>query len=215
MRYALLSIAICICSVSLANDWLTLPSTYSHDVNGTRVSQYAPIQKPQAPVAANFRSSGYTHTRSSLNYGASSDNYHRVQRWGEPVRPYGEWRFPYRPYSTPYPNWGAPFAGFNAGFGGPGFGFGGVPGNRPGGGYGKPGPLEDDGPGGDKGRHAYPRNRDFERGFLGDGNWPSDRYRNDKRSIPQASPFNPYPAGPGTPYPVAPYYDGYYPNYRQ
>jgi hypothetical protein len=29
-----------------------------------------------------------------------------------------------------------------------------------------------------------------------------------------ANLFRPYPAGPGTPYPVAPYYDGHYGTYR-
>jgi hypothetical protein len=217
MRYALLSfVLVTLSSVSCAADWLTLPSTYSHDATCTRVTQFAPIEVPTAPLAANFRTSGFTHTRSSLNYGASSDNYHRVQKWGEPVRPYGEWRFPYRPHSTPYPNWGAPFAGFNSGFGGPGFGYGGVGGGY-GGGHGKPTPQEGDETydEDDKDHHAGPGYRGTERGFLGDGRWPSDRNRNQNFPTPQATPFNPYPAGPGTPYPVAPYYDGYYPNYRK
>ena len=121
-----------------ASDWLTSPSTYTHDpVTGIRVSQFTPVQGPASPVATNFRTSGYTHTRSSLNYGQSADNYHRVKRWGDTVRPYGEWRFPNRPYSTPYSNWGAPYAGLNLGFGGlggigghyPGTPFGGYPAN--------------------------------------------------------------------------------------
>ena len=208
MRYAYLFLAVFpIASVAHATDWLTLPSSYSHDpATGSRVSQFAPIEAPTAPQVANFRSSGYTHTRSSLNYGQSADNYHRVEEWGDPVRPYGEWRFPQRPFSTPHPNWGPPFAGFNLGFGGF-WPYGGYGGGYPGGGYpggghpGKPGTGHPDGP--SDGRPGYGHGRyDFGHG----------RYR--QPIPPQASPFNPYPAGPGTPYPVAPYYDGYYPVYR-
>ena len=138
MRYAHFSLALLGFLVTSGNvigsdtDWLTLPSTYTHGADGNRVVQYAEIKPPVAPFPSGFRTSGFTHTRSSLNYGASSDHYHRVERWGDPVRPYGEWRFPYRPYSTPYPNWGPPYAGL--GFGNPfpfagfgargGFGFG-------------------------------------------------------------------------------------------
>ncbi|MGI9472181.1 MAG: hypothetical protein ACR2NZ_11640 [Rubripirellula sp.] len=170
-----------------------MPSSYSHDpATGSRVSQFAPIEAPTAPQAPNFRTSGYTHTRSSLNYGQSADNYHRVEEWGDPVRPYGEWRFPQRPFSTPYQNWGPPFAGLNLGFGG----FYGPHGGSGRGGFG----------GGHPGKPGGGGRPDVGRGF---GN---DRHRSIRP--PQASPFNPYPAGPGTPYPVAPYYDGYYPVYR-
>lgn len=198
MRYlSSLSLALLFASHAAATDWLTHPSTYTHSPEtGQRVAQFAPIIPPAAPAAANFRTSGFTHTRSSLNYGASSDNYHRVEKWGDQVRPYGEWRFPYRPYSTPYPNWGPPYAGFNLGFGFPGYGFGG--GQRP-------------GHDGDRDRPDRPRQprQPRERGFLGDGTWPVERKQFDG-NLPPASPFNPYPAGPGTPYPVAPYYDGFY-----
>ncbi|MFG0261502.1 MAG: hypothetical protein ACF788_03850 [Novipirellula sp. JB048] len=97
-----------------ATDWLTLPSKYSHDpVTSQRVAQYRPAATPSIPETAHFRTSGYTHVRSHLRHGASSDNYHRVESWGDPVRPYGEWQRPFRPYSVPYPYWGAPFAGLH------------------------------------------------------------------------------------------------------
>lgn len=211
MRYAAFSaLLIALCSVASAADWLVLPSTYSHDPEtGKRVSQYSPIQPPTAPGVSNFRSSGYTHTRSTLNYGQSADNYHRVERWGDQVRPYGEWRFPYRPYSTPYPNWGTPYAGLNLGFG---YGYGapygtgynqrfGPAGGHPGG-PSQPGDPGD--PNQQPGQSDWRRHRDFDR-------WPLDRRLG---SPGPSSPGNPYPAGPGSPYPVAPYYDGYYPNYR-
>ena len=119
MRIAFLVLAVFTLSPSAeAVDWLTLPSRYTHNPStGERISQYRKIQAPSVPQPANFRTSGYTHTRSSLNYGQSADNYHRVEQWGDPVRPYGEWRFPFRPYSTPYPNWGPPYAGLNIGGG--------------------------------------------------------------------------------------------------
>ena len=152
MRYALLSLIAMGCtSATFAADWLTLPSSFSHDAaGGGRVSQYAPITGPTVPLASNFRTSGFTHMRSSLNYGSSADNYHRVERWGDPIRPYGEWRFPFRPYSTPYPNWGAPYAGLNLNFNrGYGNGFGGSAGYQPGlprsGNLGRPG-LPSSGP---------------------------------------------------------------------
>lgn len=108
---------------SPAADWLTLPSTYTHDAHGHRTDQHTPPVAGFAPQVSNFRSSGYTHVRSSIQVGQSADHYHRVQEWGDPVRPYGEWRFPFRPFATPYPNWGPPFAGLGP-IGGvfPGFG---------------------------------------------------------------------------------------------
>ncbi|MEM9366798.1 MAG: hypothetical protein AAGD07_12450 [Planctomycetota bacterium] len=112
---------------------MTRPSTYSHDpTSGQRVAQYAPIAPPVGPQQPRLRTGGYTHTRSTLSFGPSLDQYHRVEQWGEPVRPYGEWQFPFRPYSTPYPNWGPPYAGlggFGFGYGfGPGFPGTGLPG---------------------------------------------------------------------------------------
>ncbi|GAA5510464.1 hypothetical protein [Novipirellula caenicola] len=126
-----------------AADWLTLPGKFSHDpVTSQRVDQFQPMATPAVPEVANFRTSGYTHVRSRLNYAQSSDNYHRVETWGDPVRPYGEWQLPFRPYSVPYAAWGAPFAGLNItpyGYG-PGA-FSGAGGNGFGGsGWGPPGP---------------------------------------------------------------------------
>ncbi|WP_231603705.1 hypothetical protein [Neorhodopirellula pilleata] len=185
-------------------DWLTLPSRYTHDdISGQRVSQYAPVELPVAANTPPLRTSGYTHYRSTLAYGQSADNYHRVEEWGDPVRPYGEWRFPFRPYSTPYPNWGPPYAGLNL-YNGFGFGFGGgvVPGQGPA--LGQPGMGQ---PGmGQPG--------------IGNGVGPGGAFGNPNQRPYRPNPgagangFAPYPSGRGTPYPVAPYYDGYYPNYR-
>ena len=298
MRIATFILTVLVLSpFSQAADWLTLPSRYSHNPNtGERVAQYTKIQAPTAPQPSNFRTSGYTHTRSSLNYGQSADNYHRVEQWGDPVRPYGEWRFPYRPYSTPYPNWGPPYAGLNLGLGyygpygptpydpyrgtvtnqgsrypmtwpqdgsipsggGQAVGSGGLPGDgllppaatmstvpsRDGVGMPIDGiipegellrardqgslrarrPLSSGGAEGEQSGQAgssgsgspvsggtnYPRQRSDYRQAL-----PYDqRNPGSYRPTPQPSPFNPYPSGLGTPYPVAPYYDGYYPVYR-
>lgn len=213
MRHVMVPVLFLFASIVQANDWLTLPSTYSHDVHGVRVTQYAPIDAPTAASVSNFRTSGYTHTRSSLNYGQSADNYHRVEEWGEPVRPYGEWRFPNRPFATPYPNWGPPYAGLNLGFPfpvpyGPGYGggYGHGRGSYPPGSHGGGNGWQGNGPPG-SGSHpgSYP----------GGGGWPGNPPHFNGTNYP-ASPLNPYPAGgPGSPYPVAPYYDGYYPNYRE
>lgn len=196
-------------------DWLTLPSTYTHDPErGTRVVQFTPTPTPTAAIDPTFVSSGYTHLRSTIAYGQSADNYHRVQTWGQPVRPYGEWRFPFRPFSTPYPNWGPPYAGLNLGFG---FGFPGYPpaAQEPwsGGSTMQPGHHHPGHHGaGGGGRFGHPANH----GVPGHGNIPDhwNGGRGHQPSPPAASPFNPYPAGPGSPYPVAPYYDGFYPTYR-
>ncbi|MEM9825594.1 MAG: hypothetical protein AAF958_03350 [Planctomycetota bacterium] len=186
---------------SASADWLTYPSTYSHDtVTGQRVAQYSPIAAPTTAVAAPLRVGGFNHFRSSLQYGASADHYHRVESFGAPVQPYGQWRFPFRPFSTPYPNWGPPFAGVGANiqlFGGGNQLGGGNPlsANRWGNGY-QPGLP----PGGFIGRPAIPGNP------IGGA---APLFQN-----PQASPFNPYPLSPGNPTTVPPYFDGSYPILR-
>jgi hypothetical protein len=89
-------------SVSLAGEWVTARSCYTHDPQtGEHVQQYAPIGPFYLQAQGNYRRSGYHHTRSSIQVGTSSDNYHVVERFGESVRPYGEWRFPFRPHSVP------------------------------------------------------------------------------------------------------------------
>lgn len=133
-----------------AGDWITAPSTYTHDsMSGERVKQYSPIGPFYTYPQASFTRSGYRNTRSSLQVGTSADHYHTTEQWGKPVQPYGEWRFPYRPYSVPYDAWGPQFfggvpfgrfqQGFGAGYGG-GFPGGGFPGGgHPGGGIVPPG----------------------------------------------------------------------------
>ena len=103
-----------------AGEWITIPSYYTHDPqSGQRVQQYTPIGPFYVKPREDYRRSGYRHTRSSIQVGASSDNLHIVEEWGRPVRPYGEWRFPYRPNSVPYDLWGPPQAPF--GFANPWF----------------------------------------------------------------------------------------------
>ncbi|XZE36682.1 hypothetical protein SH501x_002265 [Pirellulaceae bacterium SH501] len=87
-------------------DWTTLQSTYSHDENGTRLDQYSQGVQPVVALRPDYVKSGFRHTRSTLQAGFSSDNYHVVEQWGGDVRPYGEWRYPYRPFSVPYGMWG-------------------------------------------------------------------------------------------------------------
>ncbi|TWT76727.1 hypothetical protein CA13_72250 [Planctomycetes bacterium CA13] len=211
--FTLLSLAIA--TVSFGADWLTLPSTYTHDpMTFQRVAQYQPIAAPTTLAVSDFQTSGYTHMRSTLAYGQSADNYHRVESWGPPVRPYGEWRFPYRPYSTPYPNWGAPYAGLNLGpnfYGGAGGSVGypkhGKPSrNHPESGHDYPGSGHNY-PGSG---HDYPGSGQGP--ISGDHDWPSERRRGNNTPV-DAGSLNPYPFGAGTAYPSAPYYDGYYPNY--
>ena len=91
-------------------NWMTAASYYTHDENTMqRVNQYAPdpkvIHTPDPTVSV------YRHQRSTLSVDGSMDQYHKVYRCGDPVRPYGEWKYPYRPYSVPFSDWayGSPF----------------------------------------------------------------------------------------------------------
>ena len=117
-----------------ADDWMTWPSTYTHNpVNGQRVDQYAMPAEPLAPARVDFQRSGYRHFRSTLQAGQSADNMHIVEQWGRPVMPYEQWRFPFRPYAVPYDAWGpqAPYGIINqSGFPGFGYGYPGYP-NQP------------------------------------------------------------------------------------
>ena len=74
--------------IATAADWITAPSTFTHDPStGERVSQFAPI----GPVyASNYQRSVYHHTRSTLQVGDSIDVYHQTDEYGKRVRPYDE-----------------------------------------------------------------------------------------------------------------------------
>jgi hypothetical protein len=101
-----------------AADWITAPSTYTHDpTTAERVAQYSPIGPFYYYQRPDYLKSGYRHLRSTIDLGNSSDNLHIVEEWGRPVRPYDEWRFPYRPFSVPYDAWGPPFGGLGGGNG--------------------------------------------------------------------------------------------------
>jgi hypothetical protein len=106
----------------MADDWMSWPSTYSHDSQGTRVDQYAMPVEPVAPNRSEYSRSIYRNYRSSLQAGQSADNYHVVEQVGAPIEPYEQWRFPFRPYGVPYDAWGpqTPLTMIN-GLGVPGF----------------------------------------------------------------------------------------------
>ena len=87
-------------------DWTTLPSTYTHSPDGQRVDQFVSVTPEPIFEIPSSAKSGYRHTRSTLQAGFSSDNYHSVEQWGAPIRPYGEWRYPNRPFAVPYGVWG-------------------------------------------------------------------------------------------------------------
>jgi hypothetical protein len=194
------SLALTIVQPLSAGDWLTAPSFYTHDqATGQRVNQHTPPPESIIPQSPSFQTSGYSNYRSTLQFGQSADNYHRVEQWGPPVRPYGEWRFPYRPYSAPYDQWGPPFGGLNVGVGG---GFGG----NFGGGFGVRPPFAGDDYYGDQG---FPGDTD-PRNPAG----PGFGWRFPNQGFPaQPFPSDPYPSGPGQAYPVPPYADGFYPDY--
>lgn len=170
-----------------AGDWITAPSTYTHDPNsGERVAQYSPIGPFYTYPQASFTRGGYRNTRSSLQVGTSADHYHTTEQWGAPVQPYGEWQFPFRPYSVPYGAWGPqpfggfPFGGFpqgvGLGYGGGGYGGGGYPGTGfPGGGFPRGG-IPPTGPGAFQ-QSPIPAPNPFQPGYTGqqqllDGRYP-------------------------------------------
>lgn len=120
-RFALIILGMCSFLVgkeAVGADWLTARSFYTHDSSGERVQQYSPIGPFYIQNQGNYQRSGYRNTRSSLQFGGSSDQYHLVEEFGRPVQPYEEWRFPYRPYGAPYEAWGPPYGGLNLGAGG-------------------------------------------------------------------------------------------------
>jgi hypothetical protein len=173
------------------DDWMSWPSTYTHDPLNQRVDQYAQPVQPLAHSRADFQRSGYRSYRSTLQTGNSADNIHVVEQWGVPVEPYESWRFPFRPYGAPYQAWGppTPYGIFNGNFGGGGF----FPGphapthqhgpNHPGGNY----------PGGN-----YPG-----------GNYPGGNYPNPSHPGVNGYPSHGFPLTP--PYQNQPWYDGTYP----
>jgi hypothetical protein len=131
IKKRLLSVLFYCCALSnvvQAGDWMTWPSTYTHDVKGVQVDQYAMPVQPLGPNRQDYQRSGFRHFRSTLQVGQSADNYHLVEEFGRPIEPYEQWRFPYRPYGVPYDAWGpqTPFAlSVGGGFGlNPGIGFG-------------------------------------------------------------------------------------------
>ena len=122
-RWNVIAAITIIAALSVGNasaaDWLTMPGQFSHDpASGQRIGQYAAKRPATTAAPPPVRTSGFTHTRSSLHYGQSADNYFRVERYGDgpAVRPFGEWRFPYRPFSVPYDAWGPPYGGLNLNF---------------------------------------------------------------------------------------------------
>jgi hypothetical protein len=128
IHFVAYSIALILCAAAPGADWITAPSSYTHDPQtGERVDQYTPIGPVYTFARTDFMRSGYRHTVSNLQVGRNADHMHIVEEWGRPVRPYGEWQFPFRPYSVPYQLWGPPFGGL----GGSGWGQGPMPGPYP------------------------------------------------------------------------------------
>ncbi|MEO8498925.1 MAG: hypothetical protein ABI614_28005 [Planctomycetota bacterium] len=163
--------------LTAAGDWITAPSTYTHDPNSSeRVTQYSPIGPFYTYPQSSFTRGGYRNSRSSLQVGTSADHYHTTEQWGAPVQPYGEWQFPYRPYSVPYGAWGPqPYGGFPLGGypQGAGLGYGG--GGSPGGGY-PGGGIPPTGPGAFQ-QSPIPSPNPFQPGYTGqqqllDGRYP-------------------------------------------
>jgi hypothetical protein len=159
-------------------DWTMLPSTFTHDVMGNRVNQYAQGIQPVSNERADFERSGFRHSRSTLQAGNSSDNFHVVERWGPPVQPYGEWRYPFRPFAVPYGAWGPQSPLVNApqnnswNFGNPGF-HPGHPGHQGNGNMGVP----PSGPAGMQGMGGFPGGGWVPPGGGGpSGQWPGNSW---------------------------------------
>ena len=188
--FVLWSALTSLCNAARADDWMTWPSSYTHEPNrGQRIDQYALPVQPVVPHDPSFQRSGYRHYRSTLQGGNSADNMHVVEQWGAPVVPYEQWRFPFRPYGVPYDAWGpqAPYGiingNFNANFG-PGIGY---PGNL------LPQGVIPGGPMSPTHSHYYGNSN---QGYPGPGNMPQP-------------PSNGFPLSP--PYQNQPWFDGSYP----
>ena len=183
-------------SVIAGDEWIICPSTYTHDIYGQRVDQYAQPVEPLAQRRADFQRSGYRNYRSTLQTGNSADNINIVEQWGAPVEPYEAWRFPFRPYGSPYQAWGppTPYGMFNGNLGA-GLYPGQSPamphhgGQQPGGGH---------YPGGN-----YPG------GQHPGGNYPGGNYPGGPNSGGFANPSNGFPLT--APYENQPWFDGTYP----
>ncbi len=166
-------------ATTVAADWITAPSYYTHDWHsGHRVAQYSPIGPFHYYQRPDYLTSGYRQYRSTIDLGNSSDNMHVVEQWGAEVVPYEQWRFPYRPYSVPYSAWGPPYGGLGGGTGG--YPYSGGNGANiyggffpPYGGYGGFGPVfgGPGGPGGLPGRFTPPA-INYAQPWL-DGHYPS------------------------------------------
>ncbi len=114
LALAIFSLSLVSVVPSMATDWLTHRSFYTHSYQtGQRVHQFA-----AKPVTYHTprQVSVYHHYRSSVQVADSVSQYHLVERYGDQVRPYGEWRFPYRPFSVPYSQWG-PNGNYGPGYG--------------------------------------------------------------------------------------------------
>ncbi len=126
-RLAAAAALLCACIPALpsvAAEWITAPSYYTHDPStAERVNQYTQIGPFYYYQRGDYMQSGYRHNRSTFQFGGSADNLHIVEQWGAPVIPYEQWRFPFRPYGSPFPAWGPPFGGLE----GASFGYGGYP----------------------------------------------------------------------------------------
>lgn len=190
-----------------ASDWMTWPSTYTHDVVYAQpVDQFAQPVEPVAPYREDFQRSGYRNFRSTIQAGQSADNVHIVEQWGGKVEPYEQWRFPFRPYGVPYDAWGPPtpyglFNGLGGGYG-PALPYGGYP-PHANSGF-PPGSPPSSPPGMNPGMHPgmFPGTQP---GIPAPGNpaWPGATNGNPVQ--PNGFPLVP-------PYQPAPWYDGYYPS---
>src|SRR5262245_52383456 len=66
-----------------AADWLTAPSTYTHDpTTAQRVTQYTPIGPYYYYARPDYLKSGYRNLRSTIDLGNSSDNLVITEEWG-------------------------------------------------------------------------------------------------------------------------------------
>ena len=214
---------VLISNVVRADDWMTWPSTYTHEpVHGQRVDQYAQPVQPIALRDPSFQRSGYRNYHSTLQGANSADNMHIVEQWGAPVVPYEQWRFPFRPYGTPYDAWGpqAPYGVFNgninSNIGQPGnyppHGYQAPPGSAP---YtGQPQPGQ---PHTTTGYPGYPQPGSPYPGYPYPGypypGYPNPGSGNSNQGFPVPSnvrnPSNGFPLSP--PYQNQPWFDGTYP----
>jgi hypothetical protein len=80
--YGLLCLLIGVMSFCMVpRSWIFLPSAYSHDAQGNRVTQYAKPAPAYVPVYPNYRQRVYRHRDTFAYPYGDYDHWHVIETW--------------------------------------------------------------------------------------------------------------------------------------